>query len=180
MNAQDFVSELESASPSVAALEALGMSRAEAEEIAARYRPLKRPHPVVVDAALGALGQLLGTYDCSCVEIGMVRFASAPAWDGACWVIGKVEADPLVLEPGTGLIRVEELGTARHVLWNCAKEGGAFLTALATAAALLGRLAVDEQAEEDKGALARTLQECTQLAGGGEYEAFYRMLLGVE
>lgn len=179
MNAQDFVARLERSGPSVAALEGKGLSRAEAEEFVRSFRAPKRAWPALVDADLGTVGQLLGQYDCSKVEVGMVRLRSLPVRDGKSWVIGQVEADPIILDVESGGVRVEEFGTKHHVLWRCAKDGDSFLAALATAVEVLGRMTVDESLHGDDMLRTRTLSNCTRDAGGSEYEPFYRMLLGV-
>lgn len=177
MTAQEFVARLEAAAPSEKALQRQGLSRAEARDFARSFVPARRKRPTVAEAELGVIGRLLAEYVCSHVEIGMVRFPDEPFRNGDLWVIARVEADSMVLEPNSGEIAVHEFGTKQHVLWCCARDGESLLDALATASEYLGRKLVDDSLQDDDAQIA--LRACTSAAGGKRYGPFYRMLLGI-
>jgi hypothetical protein len=84
-----------------------------------------------------------------------------------------------VVRGGTREVVVEERGIPHHVLWPVARDSTALVGAMCLAALVLGRRATADIDWRDAIAAARHIEECTDLAGGARYRAFYDMLLGV-
>jgi hypothetical protein len=175
MTAEEFVVELAKSAPALEDLLEQGLTQKAARAFRRSLTPKKRAVPGRAPKGAGEVGRLLTSYDCSAIEVGMVRFGAAPARRGGGWEVGLVEADHLVVDSKSGALEVLERGHSTHVLWRCAATGEAFLGALARAAAVLSQRAVGEV---PKRALVKHVRECAALAGGDEYEAFFKMLVG--
>jgi len=154
-----------------------GLSHDEAEDFRRSYHFVKNgsdkvdPNPLL---------DLLTRYDGTHVEIGMVRFGEPSAYPDNKWVIGKVEADPLILNQNTQNIYVEEIGTDGYVLFRCAESADEFLNAILLAARFLSRCVHDDDLYEDQAKICLQAQECAEKAGGEAYFSFYTMLVGCE
>ena len=176
MTAEEFVAELAKSAPSMEGLLKQGLTKKAAQAFRGSLTPKQRAQPIRAPKGAGEVGRLLAFYDCSRVEVGMVRFGEAPVRRGGRWEIGLVEADQLVIDSKSGILEVLELGHPSHVLWQCAASGEAFLGALSRASAVLSQRAIGEI---PKKTLAKQLLDCVALAGGAEYEGFFKMLIGV-
>lgn len=176
MTADEFVAKVAAAAPTVDALKALGASPREAQTFLGMFTAKRRARPSApADPRLGELGTLLAAYDCARLELGMIRFTREPRRRQGAWMVGQVEADPLLVDESTGRIEVEADG---QLLWACARSPGSFLEAVSVAAELLGRHAVDEALPDDLALTNAFVARCAAAAGGAEYAAFYRMLFG--
>ena len=178
MTADDFVAQLQAAAPRAKDLQRVGLSRQEAEEFQRSYVPI--PRTGVVARRTDPLLDLLLRYDLGKVEIGMITFLSDGVTDPKVRQVGKVEADPLLQDLHDGEVRVSEGDVRGRVLWRCAQDGGKFLDALAPAAAFLGVCAYDSDVSTNNALRQAKADECALSAGGSDYSAFYRMLLGCE
>ncbi len=130
--------------------------------------------------AANPLLDLLTRYDGTHVEIGMIRFSKPSAHSDNKWVIGKDEADLLILDLNTQRIFVEEVGTDGYVLSQCAENADRFLTAILPAACFLARCTCEDGLYEDQDAARSQAQDCAEKAGGPEYFNFYATLVGYE
>lgn len=171
----EFARALRAAAPSREALLGLGMSQDAATDFISSFELPARPEPVPV-AIDGTFRVFFGDFDPSKVEIGMVRFPDPPYRIGKSWVVGLVEADPLVFDPMSGALHVEDHATPGHVVWSCAASPDEFLHALLQASSVLGSRSVEEVSEDPAAAIAA----CTAAAGGEAYGNFYRMLLSTD
>lgn len=175
----EFVKSLADAAPSVAALQGVGLSEAEAMNFRAGFLCEKRQSSSPVPAVNDLLG-LMNNWDVSQVEVGMVRLLGSPVALSRGTQVGMVEADPLIISNPTGEMVVEEAGANGHVLWYAAQNAGQFLDALVTAARFLSDRTVGVVAFDDISAASSVAQDCTTRAGGDKYSTFYLMLLGAE
>jgi hypothetical protein len=123
---------------------------------------------------------LIANYDVSTLEIGRVTFLQEVEYSPGKYVIGKEEADPLVMDPETGEIRLEELGTDGFVIATCAASGGQFLDALYRAQVHFRERSRDESVYNDNRKCHEAAEECARLAGGARYLGFYQTFLGCE
>jgi hypothetical protein len=179
MTADSFVSRLVRIANSLDILRQYGYPDDEIEEMRTSYSPPERPGvPQHIDPVI----DLLARYDCSRVEIGMIRLAPQPIEQDWAWAIGKDEADPLVLDKRSGEIKLMELragGIAQnaHVISIYARTSGMFLDALAlTAETLLRQISGEFRAETE--ACRQGAELCADAAGGDEYMTPYLILLG--
>ena len=94
------------------------------------------------------------------------------------WQVGQVEADPLIVNGATGEVYVDDLTSPGRKLWICSDSFEHFLLALIPVARYLGKCLVDASVLDDKALCNQILSESVIGAGGDNYAAFYRMLLG--
>lgn len=177
MNAEEFVSQLRGCAPSVAALRGVGLSETEALAFRTSFELQPRRQPELVVEELGEVGRLLRVYNAQNVVVGPFRFAPRISEVLGGWIIGDVEADPMVVDGATGEVRVVDLASPTTTLWHVASSCDSLLAALAVAACFLGRRAVEEGASDGRTSES-ALSECTIVAGGAKYRKFYEMVLG--
>jgi hypothetical protein len=175
-----FVKELAALAPSASDLEKSGFSKEEAMRLAASFVCVKREQPLPVVSGSDQLLELLRGWDLSKVEVGMIRFPETPTERSGKMCVGCVEADPLVILPGTGELVVHELGTKEHLLWPVAQNGSRLLDAMLIAARFLEQRGSGTIDFDDFKAARKAAGECATAAGGDRYLDFYTMLLGAE
>jgi hypothetical protein len=175
VDARAFQDALREAQPAFQGLLDVGLSDGEAIDLRAGFEIRNRSEPLRVAMPDPTLCALFEGYDVSGVEIGMARLHARPKPAAGGWAIGLVETDALVLLVASGEVVVTDLGDGRHVIWRCAKDGGAFLEALAEAARFLGSCMLAEPSSEER---ASAVDRCTERAGGDPYGMFYEMLMG--
>jgi hypothetical protein len=179
MNADDFAVSLSRLAPASTELAAQGFSPLEAE--AERESFMCGPRPGATPGENPLLDLLL-RYDCSNIEIGMNQLIGYPVEHAVAWIVGKNEADSIILDKVTGEVLVTEYnpdGYSREdfVLSRCAKTSDMFLDAMVLAADYLQRLAVEFD-RPDETVSRRYAQDCAQAAGGPDYLSHYVSLLG--
>lgn len=176
MDSLTFRDAIANAKPPIEALVNAGLSRDEAFELAASFEITVRSTIQHCDIPDLALNELYSKSDVSRAEIGMVRFVESPEEVSRGWIVGRVEADYLMLDRKSGEVLVIDIRSLDHVIWRCAKDGESFLAAIAVVANYLGSCICLDQSgssfQED------TLRNCETLAGGSAYLAFYKMLIG--
>ncbi len=175
-----FVRALAETAPSAPELERCGFSNEQAREFAKSFVCVKRQRRLRTVSGADQLLELLSVWDLGKVEIGMIRFPEPPTERSGGTCVGCVEADTLVILPGTGEIAVHELATEDHLLWLVAKNGSALLEALLIAARFLAQRTVGTIDFDDCKAARTAAIECAAAAGGDRYLAFYKMLLGAD
>ena len=178
MDSVSFKNALAEAKPEIEDLLDAGLSRDEAADLTSSFEISPRPAAENFDIPDSTLKALFSGNDISRVEIGMVRFHGHPEKVPGGWIIGEVEADYLMLNRISGEILVMDITSPDHVIWRCAKDGAGFLGAIAVAAKYLGACISGDQSGTSYQRDA--LRDCTNLAGGDEYSAFYKMLIGFE
>lgn len=167
MNAQTFLRLVERTMPSRTSLEEYGLDDEEIEEIRSTFLAPKRGPSDKAD--LSAVERMVVEFDCSKLELGLVRFNDRliPLPWGTCF--GYCEADPLVLtEDGT----VALCDHARPDLAPqlCAENADLFLDAMATFVSLRSEKA------EWMGKVDQAAVKCATAAGGRKYVDFFRSL----
>lgn len=177
MEVEAFVEQLRACAPALDALVAQGLSYNDSEELRGSYNFVKNGSGKL---ASNPLLNLLTRYDGANVEIGMVCFDKPVAYSNKRWLIGKVEADPLILDLNTQNIYVEELGTDGYILFHCAENTDKFTDAILLAARFLSRCISEDGLYENQDAACLQAQDCAEKAGGEKYFIFYAMLVGCE
>lgn len=178
MDAESFKVTLEAAKPSIEALMRDGLSHQAAVSLVSSWDVRDRGYLQQNSLPDRTLNELFSRYDVSNIEIGMVRFSKNPQPVPRGWQLGKVEVDDLILDIRSEEIIVLDTDAVDHLMWKCARDGSAFLAALALAAQYFGKCAIDDLHGTE--AQMHALEACTEAAGGRTYANFYRMLLAVE
>lgn len=174
-----FVKQLAALAPTPAELERLGLPKEEARRWIESFLCIERKHPLQADGGSDELMTFLRNWDCSNIEIGMIRFPDPPAARPGAMYVGCVEADPLLMLTDTGEIAVYELGTNK-LLWWVARSGAHLLEAILLAARFLEARGSGRIDFNDYTAARHSASECASAAGGDEFLDFYKMLLGAE
>jgi hypothetical protein len=120
---------------------------------------------------------MLQAFDCSTVGIGILSFAKEVKEERDCFIIGKVEIDPLVINKITKEVEVRDHTKFSHVIWPCAANGDRFLDALYICAECLTAVFRDLDLGDNSDFLFKYVVESTDKAGGEKYIDFYKMLL---
>jgi hypothetical protein len=178
MRADEFVTALAAANPTVEDYVNIGLTEKEAKSLCSGYVCPKRATPLGI-AESNELFALMNRWETRKVEIGMVCLASAPVKHAEGMKVGVVETDPLVIHPTNELV-VHEQRVPTHVLWATAASAEQFLDAMAFAAKFLGDRSIEKIAFEDLKAARAAAKKCAKLAGGETYYDFYAMLLSAE
>ena len=175
MQAEEFVKGLSELAPSESWLQKEGLSLDDATKIRSSFVINAREGGVQYER--NPLLDLGLRFDASNVEIGMIRFGGEGIETDDGWLVGKVEADDLLLKRFSGQVIVHEFGEIDHTLWKCAMSGGGFLDAVLKTAFYLERFARDESLSDDEHARTQAAHVCASLAGGEKCLEFYEMLL---
>ena len=167
MNAAAFILHVERAMPSEAALKAHGLAEGEIDEIRATFLAPRRAASSA--KYLSAVEQMVVDFDCSRLEVGLVRFSGQLVRlpRGTCF--GHVEADPLVVTKD-GSIALCDHARPEVVHQLCAKSADRFLDGMATFVSLRCEKAAW------MGRVAEAAERCAQDAGGLQYADFFRSL----
>lgn len=125
-----------------------------------------------------SLVELVENYDCSNLEIGMIRFDERIEEKGRFVFFGRFEVDNLVIDITSGSVIMLECGLD-HVLYDCAQNDSSFLEAILNTAVFLERRSVEDGLYENEELNNQMAEEFGDIAGGEKYYDFYKMMLGV-
>lgn len=167
MNAEEFLRHVEGAMPDRSALEEYGLDADEIDNIQATFTAPRRGP--TSSAALSEVERLVLEFDCSKLEIGLVRFSDqlTALPEGSCF--GACEADPLLVT-AEGTIALSDHAHPGSILQACAADAHRFLDGLAT----LVRLRSEKAAW--MGRVEEAADVCAESAGGSQYREFFRSL----
>lgn len=178
MLADVFVRELWRCAPTIDQLRAVGLDEVQARRFREKNRCLLRTSDDSADNE-HPLQDLLKRYDSSSVEIGMLRLTSLKEFPEYS-VIGKAEADLLVIEHRSGEIQVRDHHDPVRIIWRGAASEDAFLDALLSLACFLVRGAINEVPWDDQALNCSEAGRLASLAGGPTYEDFFKVLTGCD
>lgn len=176
MTPEYFVLKLKELSPTKDILSANGFSDEEIAQIMKSYTCAPRAGHVNVHS--DTLLRLLSAYDCSNLEIGLIRFKEEVVEDVSYYIVGEVEADFLGISKTTKEVHVLDHTVPEHVVSFCASNSDAFLDALLSFASFLYLRLKNETLLDNTTFTKLWVQVCTDKAGGEKYLEFYKMLLG--
>lgn len=179
MDMDTFVIQLAAAAPSVSELTKSGLTDGAADEFIKSFIGVKRDPCMAGTSQSGRL-PALEKWDLTRVEIGMVRFPEPPIDYSGAGYIGCVESDPLIAQPESSEIVVQEINSPGHILWRVANDLSKLLAALVIAARFLAQRAVRNVDADDCESARSVAMQCASAAGGRVYLDFYSMLLGAE
>lgn len=176
MTPEYFVLKLKELSPTKEILAANGFGAEEIAQIMKSYTCASRAG--CVNSPSDTLLRLLSAYDCSNLEIGLIRFKREVVEDIAYYIVGEVETDILVISKTTKEICVLDHTVPEHVVSFCASNSDAFLDALLSFATFLFQRLKDETLFDNTAFIKHCVYVCAEKAGGEKYLDFYKMLLG--
>ncbi len=167
MNAQHFLRHIERAMPSRASMQEYGLDNEEIEEMRSTFLAPRRP--VSIADGLSQIEQLIVGFDCSKLEVGLVRFNGrlVPHRAGTCFAY--CEADPLVLVED-GSVWLCDHVQPDSVFQPCAESADRFLDAMATFAS------IRSDGESWMGRTGEAVDLCATAAGGERFADFFRLL----
>jgi hypothetical protein len=120
--------------------------------------------------------QLLSTYDCSFVQIGLISLKETVPF-AMYYEIGNVELDLLVLNKTTNEIEVRDHDSPKTVIYFCASSSKHFLETILMYAKYISLKVKDPSISEDDGFKLEIINSLTDLSGGRKFRDFYSMLL---
>ena len=168
MRAEEFVRVVAEAMPSKATLQEHGLSEDEIEGIQATFTVERRASTeTAAEATESEVLRLARLFDCSRLEIGLVRFQKAVSVHAAGLRFACLEADALVLA-SDGEITAYGVGT--DVGRPCAATGGHLLDALAEF------VRIRRNRSAWKGRVRESAETCASAAGGPRFVDCYRQL----
>jgi hypothetical protein len=174
MKAEEFVLKLEDNAPTVNEYLSVGYSEKLAKEVSESfYCPRKKNNSVYIDELL----RLIDSYNIKNFEAASVIFNENIIEEPDFYLVGEVEADWLIVDKITGIVRVVELYSTQP-LWPCAANGNKFLDALLEIKLFIKKTSLDKNWIEDQNILCAISEQCGNIAGGEQYIEFYKMLIG--
>lgn len=169
MQVEIFLEQLYDAMPNRDDLEDYGLEEGEIQEIQGTFVATKRRFST--GQGSGEIERLIEEFDCSKVEIGLIRFQGKLSNQPYGTVFAFCEADPLAIcADGSIAMFDHESPDSKQV--KCASNSERFLDALAAF--------IDIRANKShwKGRIGEAAEVCANAAGGSQFQEFFRLLCG--
>ncbi len=122
---------------------------------------------------------LLQSFDCTNLEIGIMSFYFNPKENTSHFLIGDVEQDLLTINKVTLEVEVLDIHDRKTLIWPCAANSGFFLDAVLTCMEYTSLCIKNENLDSDKQFETEYLFLAIERAGGGKYEEFYKLIFGI-
>lgn len=165
MRSEEFVVALQDAMPPSEELEAHGLGPDEIASVQATFRPVPRESHSISGSELE---KMILDYDCSSVEVGLIRFLDRPQEFLFGTQVAVCEADPIVVSPSGAVQLLDHANPADAM--GCAADSEMFLEALSAF------LAIRREKSKWKGRVNAAAEVCAQKAGGSAYAPFFQLL----
>jgi hypothetical protein len=169
MKAEHFLNVLRDAMPSRDTLEEYGLDEDEIEEIQATF--LARARSASSRKGQSEVERLITEFDCSRVEVGLVRFLDEPRERDQGIQFACCEADSIVVKED-GSVAMYDEGATESKEVPCATDSQKFLEGLAAF------IEIRANKSHWKGRVDEAATRCAAAAGGGQSEEFFRILCG--
>jgi hypothetical protein len=170
MNSSDFLSALNMAMPSREELEAYGLSSNEIDGVQGSFRFIERNPSGISLASRSEAERMIVEFDCSALEVGLVRFLDRPREHRHGVQVAFCETDPIVVCPDGTVAMYDHANADKAV--NCAADSEHFLDGLSVF------LTVRREKAKWKGRAQEAAALCANKAGGLLYMEFFRLLCG--
>lgn len=169
MNAENFLKHLLDAMPRRDSLEEYGLENDEIDEIQATFMAIIRKS--AREERGGEIQRMIAKFDCSRIEIGLIRFRDKPRSHSKGMMFAFCEAD-LLVEHGDGSIAMYDHANPDCLQMECAVNSERFFDALAQF--------IDIRSNKSawKGRVLEAAELCADAAGGSQYREFFRLLCG--
>lgn len=169
MNAEDFVARLRDAMPSQESLADYGLDDEEIDAIQLTFIAKPRDQVQSTQESNHEIQRLIRDFDCSTVEIGLVRFCNEFAHLQSGERFAFCEADSVLLRKD-GAVALYAHSAPDSLLLECAADSERFLDALAEF------VEVQKKKRDWEGRVQEAAIRCATAAGGEKYLDFYRLL----
>ncbi len=169
MNAETFLKCLQDVIPSRESLEDYGLENDEIEEIQATFLAPAKKSPEEEQG--DEVQRMLANFDCSRIEIGLIRFQDKVRSHLYGTMFAFCEADPLVIRKD-GSIAMYDHANPDSMQLECAVNSERFLDALAKF------IDIRSKKSNWKGRTVEAAELCANTAGGSQYCEFFRQLCG--
>jgi hypothetical protein len=120
--------------------------------------------------------ELINSYDVSKIEIGMITFLNEIIENEELYIIGKADADYLVINKLTNEIEIHDEVDPEYIKLYCAKDSSSFLNTLIISCAFFNECAINKNLWKDKIKTYAKILECADKAGGEKYLDFFLIL----
>lgn len=177
MNIDNFVLKLRKLKPSRESFERLGYPPDLIEKRTMAYECLQLRSKKKSNVSNEIL-DLLYSYDCSNIEIGIVSFTNNVQEEENFFIIGSAESDLLTLSKITLEVNVVDCQDLDWIIWPCASNGEFFLNAILLAAEFFSMRVDNPSLSDNHKFTHKYVLQCVDAAGGDKYEEFYKTLLG--
>lgn len=167
MRAEQFLTCLRNAMPSRSTLEEYGLDNDEIEEVQATFLGTARK-PVSTNIR-DELVRLVLEFDCSKVEVGLVRFLGEPQRHMKGMRVAYCEAESIVLNKDGVVVLCDDSGVGSNDI-QCASDSRRFLEGLCIF------IEIRRNKSEWKGKVEDAAVRCARAAGGPQFAEFFRIL----
>jgi hypothetical protein len=167
MRADSFIKHLKLSMPSRELLAEYGLDEDEISDIQTTFTANSKK--VSSHSESDEVLKMIEEYDCSKIEVGLVRFIDSPIPHAFGTIFAYCEADFLVLQRD-GSIALYDHAAPETKLFDCALNSSHLLDGLAEF--------IDIRQEKSKwqGRIEDAVLICSNAAGGGDYKDFFRLL----
>jgi len=169
MKAEEFIRTISEAAPSDDVLANYGLDNAEIEDIQKTFQAFPRTSAPVPPDGSGEVGRLIAEFDCTSLEVGLIRFDPQITELNLGFRFGVCEADPLVIVKDGSVVMYDHSGSPASLL-HCALDSELFLDALAVFVEIRARK------KEWKGRQVEATKKCCAASGDPNSINFYGML----
>lgn len=170
MRPSDFLNHLHDSMPNHTELEAYGLDSDEIDSTQRTFRSHRRNTLEAFVTGSSDLEKMIGEYDCSTVEVGLVRFLGTPLKHCCGVQVAYCEADPIVVH-ASGVVAIHDHDKGQSTM-KCSIDSDHFLDALAAFVTLR------REKWMWKGRAEAAAEFCATKAGGSDCLPFFRVLCG--
>jgi hypothetical protein len=170
MRAEEFVQRLQAAMPSRESLQEYGLTEDEIDDVQSTFIAVRRNAGQAKEALSSSeLERMFELFDCSRIEIGLIRFYNLPTIHERGICFAECEADSLVLNHSGKIVLYEHDHGSDEGL-PCAVNASCFLDALAEF------LSIRRDKQIWNARVLDAASKCAHAAGGTDYQKFYVLL----
>lgn len=170
MNSSDFLNALSEAMPTNDELKEYGLNSEEIDGVQASFRFIARNLLNEKIAVGSELERMIVEYDCSTVEVGLIRFLPRPQMHHNGVQVAYCEADPIIVN-ASGVVTMHSHDDPDASIL-CAADSQSFLDALSVF------IKMRREKSHWKGRVEEAANLCSMKAGGGNSIPFFLMLCG--
>lgn len=169
MNAEEFVTAVERSMPTRETLIEYGLDEDEIDGIQAAFRCPSRGRATVPRGSVSELERLVIEYDCSTLEVSLLRFTEAPKSHEDGVIVAYWEADPVMVTNSGEIVAIDH-ENPNGKSTPCGADSERFLAAIAFLVEGIGKKA------QWRGRAAELAEACAERAGGAVFSGFFGSL----
>ncbi len=170
MNAEDFLKVIQSAMPDYEELKEYGLEDREIIDIQSTFKFTRKIQDTNLKKSVSELERMISEYDCSKIELGLIRFIKDSKQLKNGVMCAYSEADLLIVNDD-GSVSIYDHAEPNRITQNCAVDSSCFFDALAEF------IDIRKHKLDWRGRIDEAAERCGGIAGGSQYEKFYFSLL---